>query len=144
MGSRCRRLVLGPGNYNSTSKTRNPAADRPDGRPGSLHFTTGEVLFLACLMSVPLTNINLRSASSADSAGPAVAGHEAEQAGDLVERGQAEPFDDRGRRGVAVIDLGQNLGQAERAERVLDHRARRLGRVALAPHVGCQAVDDLR
>jgi hypothetical protein len=76
--------------------------------------------------------------------GLSVAGHGAEQAGYHVERGHAEPFDDGGRGGVALVDLGQHLGQAERAEGVIQDGAGSLGGVALAPRTGGQAVEDLQ
>jgi hypothetical protein len=45
--------------------------------------------------------------------------------------------------GVALVDLGQRPGQAERAERVLQHGARGLGGVSLASRQRGQAVEDL-
>jgi len=44
---------------------------------------------------------------------------------------------------VALVDLGQRPGQAERAERVLQHGARGLGGVSLASRQRGQAVEDL-
>src|SRR5271165_1616425 len=74
----------------------------------------------------------------------AVAGHRTERAGYHVERGHAEPPDDRDRGGVVLVDLGQYLGQAEVDEGVLQYGAGSLGGVALAPRAGSQAVEDLQ